>query len=475
MNLSGANIIEFKDLIHTKWFELQRSKRTNKGHAFLLKPLYDEIINLGQEALDTLIEIDPASRFIKPVQQALHQVRLKSWVAEDIGYIGPKPYYVMTQERGKTAITQDINRLANTIHNAGMSLLKEGEQYCGCSISPKIDDLRSINTGVLKYCQGSLPMEGIRKAFVHSPGNAVEHRPGTAAMHANTIRFTPTEEGYDISMEYIESGDQNWEDRQSGVIDFVEKMGGQCEVSDIHAMCTIKNTPEKKILDLALIISQLKDIDLLSYECIPLAFQLIEKQMQDLKKTEPVEEIWEQPWERAKFMEEVEDCNEEYRTREYEQRSRLTYEERLERDIRWLNIQMGWAIQHSQEDTCTRLPYTRLGANNNVRAILDSCGELKSETDRPYGWCFDIAIQREKEVKEAAKALVDRCPPVPIILGIEGSGYQSYELGLIESVCKMVDSKDCLDVIKQVEAREKAGIKPGMLELKFREEERAPT
>jgi len=471
MNATGGDIIKLKDMIHTKWFELQHAKRSGGGHAFLQKLIYDEIVRLGHEALSTLKTIDPQSPFIKRIQGPLHEFQRKAWVAEDIGYIGPKPYYVMTPEAGQDAITQDINRLANAIHHAGMSLINSREEYCGCQISEFVEDLSSINTGVLKYCEGALKLNNNRRAWIHAPGDKVEHRPGSATNHANVIKFIPTEKGYDVEMKYMESGDANWMNRQDEVIGVVLEKGGKCEVEEKTAKCQIKDTSDDDIIDLALLISQLKDIDLMSEDCIPLAFQLITQQAEELKKIEPKENIWREPWTRVSDMSEIMECSEQtYEGDADRERREITKERRFRNDIDSLESMMEWAIRKSKTEGCTKYPYNCLADNDLSESIRESCERIKKETTYPFGWCMNLANQREKGIKEAAKDLVDRCPPEGIILGSEAENpeYVLYEISHIEKICKLAENQDCLDIIKQVEAREKAGIKPEKLKLEMR-------
>jgi hypothetical protein len=474
MTKTGGDLIKLKDDIHTKWFELQRTKRSNKGHAFLSKPLYDEIVRLGHEALATLKEIDPNSRFIKRIQQPLHETQLKSWVAEDVGFIGPTPYYVMTQGAGQVAITQNINRLANEIHHAGMSFIRSRGDYCGCRISEEIEDLSSINTGVLKYCEGALERGG-RVAWIRSPGDIVEHRPGSARSHVNRVQFEPTEEGFNIDMRYTESGDDNWRLRRSGVMEFIKGKGGTCETYDQSCKCTVENASEEDTLDLALMVSQLKDIDLLAQDCIPMAFELIALQANDLKQLEPKERIWDEPWERVRDMPAIVECSGEGYVEEEETRSR---EEVLHRRLTWdignKDTQIQHAIDYSKIDPCTYLPYSHLSETSYYpRIISDNCERIKTKTIEPYGWCLDLAKRREQEIAAAAKELVGRCPPEGIILGLEAEK-AIFTIDEVKRVCSLIGDQDCLDIIKQVEAREQAGIKPGILNLKPREEVSAP-
>jgi len=465
---TGGDIIGLKDDIHTKWFELQGSKRSDDKYAFLQRPVYDEIVRLGHEALDALKELDPQSAFIERIKKPLNEVEWKSMVAEDIRTLATVPYYVMTPERGQDVITQDINRLANEIHNAGMSLIKADGRYCGCKIVEDIRDLSSINAGVLRYCEGSLQVDGVT-AVIHAPGDHVEHKPGTVRQHANLIKFVPTEKGYNLKMEYMESGEAQWPARLEGVTALVEKMGGRCTANYQSAKCEIENVSDEDILSLALMISQLKDVDLMDISCIPMAFELIEKQAGVLKKVEPKEVIWQERWTRVEDMSEVMDCQGKAYEEEAEEdrgKRKETLYERLERDIQALEDAMG-EVSHSKKDACTVMPYVRIAQSNHAGAIYDICQRIKTETDGSWSWCMSLADEWEKEIKAAAEELVNRCPPEAIILGLETEGYAGHNnISDIERICNLAKNHDCLDIIRQVAARAKAGIKPAKLEFK---------
>lgn len=470
--MTGGDIIALKDNIHTKWFELQGSKRSDDKYAFLQRPVYDEIVRLGHEALDALKELDPQSLFIERVEKPLNEVEWKSLVAEDIRTIATVPYYVMTPERGQDVITQDINRLANEIHNAGMSLIKANGRYCGCKIVEDIRDLSSINTGVLRYCEGALRLEGT-KAWIQAPGDHVEHKPGTVRQHANLIQFVPTEKGYNLAMEYMESGEGQWPSRMEGVTAFVRKMGGQCEGNYQSTKCEIENVSDEDILSLALVISQLKDVDLMDISCIPMAFELIAKQAEELKKVEPKENIWQERWTRVEDMSEVMDCQgQAYAEEAGEERGRrhATLYERLENNIEAMDDAIIGAIKHSKKKPCTAFPYVRLAESDHVGSIHDDCQQIKTDTDESWAWCMSLAERREKEIKAAAEELVKRCPPEGIILGLETGGYAGRcDIKMIDLICERIGDQDCLDIIRQVEARAEAraeaGIKPAKLEL----------
>lgn len=466
MSILGGTLIQAKDTIHTKWFELQASKRSSPESAFLQKSLYDDILNLGKEALSELERGHPESKHIPRLESVLNEIEWKSNVAEDTR-IGGKAYYVMTPERGRDAITLDINLLANEVHLAGMSLLQAQAQYCGCNISPLVD-LRSINSGVLRYCEGTLRL-GKKRGWIHAPGATVEHKPGAVERHANTVKFEPTEKGYDLDIEYVESGDSNWRHRQGGVADFIAKKGGRCgDRGELLLKCEIKDASEEDIVDVALLVSQLKDIDLLNADCIPMAFELALEQATELKQLGPREELWDTDWTRASEFDAIRECEgEEYSEADRERRiRRQELNRRLTAAINADDSEIDYAIEKAQNDPCTLKPYSRLDDVNYIEGILSACQQIKRETNEPWKWCMELAEQREEDLKDAAKDLVERCPPEGIILGLEAMGYMGkYPMTQVDHICALAENQDCLDIIKQVEARMGAGIKAAELPL----------
>lgn len=477
----GADLIALKDDIHTRWFDLQRLKRTNHDYAFLEKPLYESILDLGRQAVDKLKEGNPDSLWIEQIEEAIFNVERKSWIADET-FIGPKPYYVMTPERCQEVLTKDINRLANFIHRAGMNLIQRTGEYCGCEIT--VDDLRSISTGVLRYCEGTLRL-GHKRGVVLGNGDIVEHRPGAATTHSNTINFEPTEKGYDLNISYYESGDCNWRERQKGVVDFIQEKGGQCKLRELAADCVMKDASEDDILDLALIISQLKDIDLMSEECVPIAFEEIKKQKDMLKQIRPREDIWREDWDISSYIDRVKECEygayaktspfeEPGRDREGEQERRLErIAARLGGDIQFWNNEVLWAISQAEKMPCTYAPYKSLECSSEFPELMRrACARIESETNEPWEWCSTLPHRRDEELIDASKDLVDRCPPEPIILGLETQifyGELPYEIYQIQDICRLAENEHCLDIIDQVKARSKAGVTVQKLSLASKE------
>ena len=97
--------------------------------------------------------------------------------------------------------------------------------------------------------------------------------------------------------------------------------------------------------------------------------------------------------------------------------------------------------------------------------MRDACQELKSRTTEPFGWCQNLANEKEQELKDAAKDLVSRCPPEGIILGAEAEN-KPYSIDMIEDICKLAEDQDCLDIIRQVEARVEEGVKSEKLKMR---------
>lgn len=473
MSASGGTLIKIKDDIHAKWFDLQQTKRSNEENAFLQKNLYDAIVELGHQAVASLEALDPGSNHLEDLKKALHQTELKSWIADETR-IGSKIWYVMTPERGQEAITQDINKLANLIHRAGMSLVQAKGEYCGCDLAYDAKDLRSINTGVLRYCEGTLRL-GQKRGVVFEPGDTVEHKPGAAASHANKVKFEPTERGYDVEMEYVESGDAAWQARQDGVVAFVGKKGGSCSGhrGTLSTKCEIKSASEEDIFELALLISQMKDIDLLPEHCIDIAFKGVHEQIQELKEYEPRTAVWNSPWTRAGAMEAVEDCQgraEEEEDGDYERERRAERKTvkygRLTADAEHLAYEVEYAVAKVKEDPCSWKSYNRLSSADVIEDIQSVCQRIYEETDESHQWCISMADEKRDELQEAAIELVQRCPAEPILLGLEAAQYPGYlcdEIRQVKAVCNMAGDRECLDIVRQVELRALQGIHPKLL------------
>lgn len=463
MKSLAQQLISIKDDMHSKWYELQLSKRSNGGHAFLQRPLLDEIIKLGHQAVDLLKNAAAGYQGLADMEFWLHETELKQWTADDITHFGYLPYYVMQPKRGRELITRDINQLANSIHRAGMKHLVEGGNYCGCRMEEEAQ-LNEVNDGTLAYCQGSLLHSGgrgERMSWILPGGARVEHRPGVATTHANVIEFTPTETGYDVKMDYTESGDVSWRDRQEGVVNAVESRGGSCTRDHVFTKCEMKNADPDDIRFIALVISQLKDIDLMDDGCVPLAMGAVNRQATELSAHKDKEEIYLSPWSLAGDFKEVLDCvaGKEPDPEREEDRERAIAR-RAYNDIEFCKSVINSSLASAQKMSCTPYPYVYATPGAWVKNIKEHCDDLKKKTTEPYGWCLDLAAEKEAEIKETAKGLIERCPPEPIILGVEGSGRSSktHFLSAMEAVCKIAEDQHCLDILAQVAKRKEEGV-----------------
>ena len=482
-SIDGGTLIKIKDVIHTKWFDLQQTKRSNPEFAFVQKKLLDEIIELGYQALSDLKQLNPGSIYIERIEKPLFAAQHKSYVADET-WIGPRIWYVMTPERGQAVITQDINKLANQIHLAGMSEIKFTGQYCGCKFAEGLEDLRAINSGVLRYCEGTLKL-GYLRGTVHDPGDAVEHRPGGAETHANTIAFEPTEYGgYDIKMEYVESGDCAWSMRQDGVVARIRALNGTCETEDLFARCEIKDASEEDIFQIALLISQMKDIDLQPEACIDLAFDGVDAQSRRLTKIEPRKDVWNSPWTKPGDMPDVSDCRsrEEYGSeydadesrsdrwaerREAERREerRTLRRQRLEADTLHQEQHVKDKIEESGEQGCVFRAYDLLDdANIGLADLEDYCEKLSDIDHSRWSWCMGLHKDAAEGLAEAAKDLVERCRPEPIILGLEAASRYG-RTDSIKRVCQIAEDDACIEAVRQMRKRWEEGTYPGVLPL----------
>jgi len=86
--VDGSTLIGLKDTIHTKWFELQNTKQSDREYAYLQKKAYDEIVKLGKKAISTLKKVNPNSPFIERIQKTVDEVERKSMVSPEMS-VGP--------------------------------------------------------------------------------------------------------------------------------------------------------------------------------------------------------------------------------------------------------------------------------------------------------------------------------------------------------------------------------------------------
>ena len=98
---------------------------------------------------------DPDNSFIPQIAQHIERIQTKEAAADKVEMEG-YPYLRMPKEMFTELSTVDINKLANTIHQAAQSFLRTSGTYAGCAIDSEIGDLSSVNSGALRYCEGCL-------------------------------------------------------------------------------------------------------------------------------------------------------------------------------------------------------------------------------------------------------------------------------------------------------------------------------
>lgn len=485
----GGYLINAKDVIHNVWFDLQTEKRTQGDDSYLRRDLLVTINQYVNDSLDQIHKCSPDNAMYKNILIARDNLREKLQSATPVE-MEEYTFLKMPKETAREILITDINRLANYIHQAGQELIKVQGTYCGCEILGEID-MRSINTGVLNYCEGTLKL-GHKRGHIMPPGNKVEHKPGAVQSHAFVVDFEQGEEGYDVNAEYTESGDSAWRVRKKGVQDMLESKGLVCQnpIQDLSMKCK-GSLKEDDIREVALMISQLKDIDLLPEGCIDQAFDYAKKQADRLLTWPHKEEIWNISWDRA--SESVHECVaeasgelERERQRELEREDRETERKRVEaRDkrreeararerkrVERLNNEIDhhkdWAQgnrKYAATEPCVKQAYHFLNeATSHVNELFILCPKLPDDSQATN--CHDYAVQEIRENERAAKDLIQRCPPVPIMLGLEADLWHwalQDALSEILGICLVADNDECKTVHNQIIERSAKGIKPQLL------------
>jgi len=433
----GIEIIGAKDEIHHYWFDIQVGKRVDLAadDAYIPKEPTDKLVAEAVNAIGVFQQCAPEDEMWRGqwAEEALGKCLPSAWAKGEITLDDGLSYYITDTIQADNLIITYINSLANYIHRAGYSLLEKSGEYCGCVIMEGAD-LSSTNKGALKYCQGTLNLEYPR-GHILPPGNKVEHRPGAAANHAMVVKFEEDEEGYDTKVHYTESGDDNWRDRQTEVVGFMERMGMKCEYpSDSLAVDCRGVLDDDQILDFALLISQLKDIDLLPYECIPVAFEEVYKQSALLKERhkDDLDTIWNSKWTRAGENARVEDCKwdvahreaEEYAEREVERRDESrqdSYDNCLQRLIRYRTAARYGDCEGRVVDRCAWLPQFTSTPYFNLARALETADELSDRAEALERAVGDITVwevveNQHEENRNAAEDIVKKCPPEQALL-----------------------------------------------------------
>ena len=231
--------------------------------------------------------------------------------------------------------------------------------------------------------------------------------------------------------------------------------------------------PETDILDLALFFSQLLDIDLLPEECIPIAFEAAVEQIEELKGLHAEDNLYNASWTRAEAQDTVRDCSHEHSERrqreqegmreeeraaerESERRRAAERQERLSESIGEQYKMTKTLISKSPMAGCTRNAYRLLSnADDSNQDMTQTCSRL-SLNDTPE-FCQESKGIRTA-IEEAAKELVAKCPPVPIINHIEAkvpSDVIGHALADIMFACSIAEDDECMKEIQRATQREK--------------------
>lgn len=465
----GDTLIKHKDDLHLQWFNMQSQQRTDEFSAYLPKKEYDTIVNTAEAALKELQRCSPLSVKIYSIQDEIQTLKAKvigGWMGTETKRFRGNDYYEFEKADAKQLVITNINKLANAIHLAGISLLKVQSSYCGCDVLGEAEELTSFNSGPLAYCQGTLKL-GHKRGNIMPPGNVVEHRPGAASTHAALMKFEQAEDGgYDLGVNYTESGDQEWELRQQGVRDYLENRNLKCDDPSGLGLKCQGRVVEDKILEIALFISQLKDIDLLPKNCVDAAFDFIRSQAEELKQR-PKEKIWNSTWDRIDKSEEVANCKEggqegdteEERRRRRDDRDK-THDDRIMNYVKSLDVMARININDSRHDLCTAQTYNKLeNAHEKQNAIYDECLRLLVY---PESNCKTYSNLLDEAITEASKDLVQRCPPEPIMLGLAadlaGDALRD-ALSPFDLACHNAENQECIDALNRTIENDKAGIK----------------
>lgn len=462
----GMEVMRAKDQIHRHWLDVQMNKHTEEGEVYILKSAMDAIVTKGGEALALLEDVqsqmstdEELDDLIGQVQHYLSNCKPDYWADEDdiMEGVDGQEYYITTPDQAGELVMTDINFLANKIHQAGYSLLGDAGEYCGCVIKASGDDIASINSGVMKYCQGTLKLDYPRGVIL-PPGDMVEHRPGGAQKHAFVASFEDAEGGYQTKVDYTESGDHNWRIRKQYLMDFLEGIGLECEKGkDENGLETLSLycngvLDERDILKMALVVSQLKDIDLLYHECISVAFEEVYSQAADLldKYAGPegdVESMWDGPWVRAGHNTTVNECSEgvrHRRAREYRREQRVhildaTIHEYLERTRRARALIAASEYAKCEKDVphtedlalMPAVPFRNLTEAHHDLELADcACAEI---TESPYADRYDGDCEAELQsasvdLQEAEMAVCKRCGIEETMAGVVSNPhYKNYD------------------------------------------------
>ena len=473
----ASDLIRIKDEIHDSWYKMQRDKRVEHDMAIINEGYFNDIYQNGMDAISQLEEGgEGEGSEAEEIRSLLNRLAVKKAKAENVEIDGVQSLR-MPREMASDLIITDINKLANAIHRIGQSRLRTEGSYAGCVIDADIEDISGVNTGALRYCEGCLHLDHMRGTIIE-PGNTVEHRPGSASNHANVVSFEEGDNGYDVRIEYSESGDRNWKDRQEGVRSFLEKKGMKCETAGLSMLC-MGALGDDDISETALMFSQLKDIDLLEAECIPIAFDFTAGQTRDLMDyyRGNMGDMWGATWTRAGRSDDVVDCEAQIEQEAIErQEQREAWEERrARREARKEEERTHLSDIANRRHNADIAPCDLWAYRELSNAISDQqfhdvyCESYRDSYDTKS--CERLFERERGANSESAASLISRCPAVPIIESHEAdlnADMQRYDLSIEESirtfmracddvatVCAEAGDEDCVKTIESIGDRVK--------------------
>ena len=459
----SAKIIDLKDRIHEYWFDSQTRQVRTPEISYVEKESLDHLLNKGKEALTQAKECGADPSLIGQLDRLIARVGMKLAGTKEIRREG-EIYYALPKEVAQNLFVSDINKLANTVHKIGRSLFEVAGKYGGCKLGPD-EDTSELNAGVLSYCEGA-PGEN---AMIMKGGTRVEHHLGC---HSAKVDIQEAERGYDLKLDYTESGYENYRERLSKAIDVLQdKYNLECTGNRLHAECQGKIRDLGRIRELATFLGRLVDIDLLKEECVESAVGNAYETAREVN-----EELRERAYTSYEGVRDIEswksylDCypEEERREREEEEEERPSRGRILLRQLQSTTNDIRYFQGNARMSKCTPHAYSNLFyAIKNEQNIDNICMELSRIGEH---WREKSCEMRLNEVKEVntrlANELVARCPPEPIILSAEATpGELQWTTNNIQAVCERIENEECLTAIKQALLREEKGWRPTTLEL----------
>ena len=448
----AAPIIETKDRLHRRWFNLQspQSNLRVEGMAYLNKPLLDQIIQEANNAIDYAEQCQGDQRQIANVRGILDRLKDKLQEASKTRYLGQN-YYVLFPDEATTILISDINKLINGVHKLGSSFVEISGTYAGCMIEEG-GETRELNRAALAYCEGVGT-----KATLRKNGTSVEHPLGA---HSNVAEFEEQEDGYEAKLHYTESGAYNWRARQKGVVGYLNSIGLDCQTADLSAECKGKVKDPRKITELAYFLSSIRDVDLLPSDCLDAA---IDWAKEEAKNT--VTELDGEAYKRKPYPNSEGEWNETVcytdgdKSREDARRRRI---ELYNQDVDYWKGDAEFRRKKIAKSPCIRDTYDLasklLAIENYISHLCEDIASLGGDTAK----CEFAKDYTEGEDAKSFAELVRRCPPESIIRKAEAShtGWElERELWPIREVCATLDNAECLKELDSAIERDRKGIK----------------